>query len=78
MKLDHGLLALPTCCGLMYTVLLVALLFGYCFSRINMLISTQHQDILTAINQQVYNAGDYTFSAQDGLNFAVGMTAYDN
>ena len=26
----------------------------------------------------MYNAGAYTFSANDGLNFAVGMTAYDN
>ena len=72
------MLALPSAMGLFYSVLLVCLLFGYSFSRFNMLIGEETVDILTAINHQVYNAAHYTFNADDGLNFAVGLTAYDN
>lgn len=59
MKLDHGMLGLPTAMGLFYSFLLVCLLLGYSLSRLQMLIGTKNVDILTATNHEVYHASKY-------------------
>ena len=77
MKLDDGMKALPTSMGLCLTVVLFVCVMAYSVLKIDTLVHVKDVDILSAVNDRFYDP-DYIFRAEDGLNFAVGLTAWDS
>ena len=76
MKLDRGMMGLPTVMGLILTVLLIVVFIGFAVIKFETLINRRDVEILSTVNQSVYDP-DYIFKGSDGLNFAIGITAYD-
>ena len=64
------------CGGLGSLVVFITMIF-YAYTKADVLYTKRGVDILSAVNDS-YFSPDYVFNHDNGLNFAVGFTAYDS
>ena len=77
MKLDDGMLGLPSIMGVIFTLLLMTVFLSYIWIKFNTLIMKTDIDILSTVIEAAFDA-DYIFDAGKGMNIAVAFTAYND
>ena len=77
MKLHDGMDKLHTLSGLTFSVLLVLIMMGYTFQKIDILQNRRDFSILSTIKENFYDQ-DYEINAENGMKIAVAFTAFDN
>ena len=77
MKLDKGLMKLSSWSGLFFTVLVMLIVGGFTYQKIEGLITERYIDVLSVLNEHYF---DYSFvyDTSKGFDIAIGFTAYDN
>ena len=77
MKLDDGMLGLPSIMGVIFTLLLMTVFLSFIYLKCKTLIMRTEVDILSTVIEAAFDA-DYIFDASKGMNIAVAFTAYDD
>lgn len=77
MKLDKGVRTLSTWSGLFFTVLLMLIVGGFTYQKIEGLISERYIDVLSVLNEHYFDFS-YVYDTSKGFDVAIGFTAYDN
>ena len=77
MKLDGGRATLPSCCGLLSTLLTVVIISLYAFQKYDVLVNRKDVNVLSTVNRLFFNDTEL-FSYENGFNIAVAITAYDS
>ena len=77
MKLDSGRTNLPSYAGLLSTIITMIVIAMYAYQKADVLQHRKDVNVLSTINRLFFDDDD-VFSYENGLNVAVGLTAYDN
>ena len=77
MKLHDGVDKLPTLSGLTFSVLLVLIMIGYTFQKIDILQNRRDFSIFSTVKENFYDK-DFEINAENGMKIGLGLTAFDN
>ena len=77
MKLDSGNYELTSYAGLLITIITSMTIASYAYQKADVLGNRKDVDVLSTVNNFFY-ADDEVFSYKNGMNIAVGFTAYDS
>ena len=76
MRIEKNESDLKTIVGSLFTILIYAVVALYMFQKIDVWLAKKDVDIMSSTQTGFFN-DSYTFSYDQGLNFAVAFTAYD-
>ena len=77
MKLDKGILTLPTASGFCATIFLGLIMVTYASIKTNSLITKRNNDVFTTTSDHFFDH-NFIFDYESGLDLAIGFTAYDS
>ena len=77
MKLDKGIMSLPTFSGFCATVFLAMIMVTYGAIKFNSLITKRNNDVFTTTSDHFFDH-NFVFDHHSGLDLAIGFTAYDS
>ena len=75
MKLDKGILTLPTISGLVATIFLLIIMLSYASIKTKSLITKRNNDVFTTTSMNAFDF-NYVFDYTYGLDFAIALARY--
>ena len=77
MKLDKGVMTLSTWSGLFFTVLLMLIVGGFTYQKVEGLITQRYIDVLSVLQENYFDF-NYVYDTSKGFDLAIGFTAFDS
>jgi len=77
MRLDGPQSQVSTLLGTLCTLMLAIIVLAYAYQKMDVLMNRKSVDILSTVSELAFEETDL-LTADHGLNFAIGFTAYNN